>query len=136
MKDNTHDMDFDEFDDAMTPKPEESDFDRIVESAISRRGMLGGVLAFGGVAMIGGALAPKAQAAAHAKPARFAFEQIGTSTADAITLPPGYSYDIIARWGDAPIDTSLRLAESRRSAQPVIDLVNTVFGGNVTVKPV
>ena len=100
MKDLTHGMDFDEFDEAMSPRPETSDFDLVVERAITRRGMLGGVLAYGGVAMIGGSLAPKAQAAAHAKPSRFAFEQIPTSTADAITLPKGYSYDIVALWGD------------------------------------
>ncbi|MEM7523113.1 MAG: PhoX family phosphatase [Pseudomonadota bacterium] len=100
MKDLTHDMDFDEFDEALSPKPETCDFDRVVESAISRRGMLSGVLAFGGVAMIGGALAPKAQAAAHAGPSRFAFDAIPTSTADAITVPSGYNVDIIVRWGD------------------------------------
>ena len=100
MKDLTHDMDFDEFDEAMSPKPEDSDFDAVVESAISRRGLLGGVLAFGGVTMIGGAMAPKAQAAAHASGARFVFDAIPTSTADDITLPPGYSYQIVSRWGD------------------------------------
>ena len=44
MKDLTHDMDFDEFDEAMSPRPETSDFDRVVEAAISRRGALTGAL--------------------------------------------------------------------------------------------
>ncbi|MEO1613590.1 MAG: alkaline phosphatase PhoX, partial [Pseudomonadota bacterium] len=95
-----HDMDFDEFDEAMSPRPETSDFDRVVERALSRRGFLGGALAFGSVAAIGAGVAPKAQAAAHAKSSRFAFEQIPTSTADDIMLPPGYSYDVVVRWGD------------------------------------
>ncbi|MEL7465187.1 MAG: PhoX family phosphatase [Pseudomonadota bacterium] len=100
MKDLTHDMDFDEFDEAMSPRPEESDFDQVVERALSRRGFIGGALAFGSVAAIGAGAAPQAQAAAHAKSSRFAFEQIPTSTADDIMLPPGYSYDVVVRWGD------------------------------------
>lgn len=100
MKDLTHDMDFDEFDEALSPRPETSDFDAVVERALSRRGFLGGALAFGSVAAIGAGAAPQAQAAAHATSSRFAFEQIATSTVDDITLPPGYSYDVVVRWGD------------------------------------
>ena len=48
MKDNeNHTLTFDEFDEMVNPRPEECDFDRIVESALSRRGFLGGVMAFG-----------------------------------------------------------------------------------------
>ena len=100
MKDHaTEEISFDDFDELVNPKPEICDFDEIVERAIDRRGFLGGVLAFGGVAMIGGGLAKEAQAAAHAS-SRFAFEQIATNTLDDITVPPGYSFEIVAKWGD------------------------------------
>lgn len=99
MKDHvTEEISFDDFDEMVNPRPETCEFDEVVERAIDRRGFLGGVLAFGGVAMIGGALAPKAQAAAHSS--RFAFEQIAANTLDDITVPPGYSFEIVAKWGD------------------------------------
>ena len=42
MKDE---LSFDDFDEKMNPRPELTDFDVIVENAISRRGFLGGTLA-------------------------------------------------------------------------------------------
>ena len=100
MKDlHTEEVSFDDFDEQINPKPETNDFDLVVERAISRRGLMGGVLAFGGVAMIGGALAPKAQAAAHTS-SRFAFDQIAANSVDDITVPEGYSWEMVARWGD------------------------------------
>lgn len=95
----TEEISFDDFDEVVNPRPEGCDFDDVVERAIDRRGFLGGVLAFGGVAMVGGGLANEARAAAHASN-RFAFEQIAISTADDITVPPGYSFEIVAKWGD------------------------------------
>ena len=51
------DLSFDEHDELINPRAEETDFDRVVESALSRRGFLGGVLAFGsGAAAMGGGL--------------------------------------------------------------------------------
>ena len=88
---------FDDYDEVINPKPEHNDFDAIVERAISRRGLLGGVLAFGGFTALGGALVPTgAKAAAD----RFAFDAIDVSTADAITLPPGFKSQVVVRWGD------------------------------------
>ena len=91
------DLSFDEFDEIVNPRPEENDFDRIVEAALDRRGFLGGVLAFGSFAALGGALSPStAQAATN----RFAFDQIAANTSDAITVPEGYKVDVVVRWGD------------------------------------
>ncbi len=94
MKD--HNLSFDAFDELVNPKPETCEFDAVVERALSRRGFLGGVLAFGGAAMIGGGLAPTAQAAAS----RFTFEGVPTSTADALIVPEGYKAEVLIRWGD------------------------------------
>lgn len=97
-----HDLSFDDFDEAVNPKPEESDFDRILERALTRRGLLKNIMACGSVAAIsslgaGAALMP-GQAAASKD--RFAFSQIDANTLDDITLPEGYNAQIVTRWGD------------------------------------
>jgi uncharacterized protein len=88
---------FDEFDEIVSPRPEETDFDRIVESALSRRGFLGGALAFGSAAAaLGGPLRLRAGTAAPL----FGFEGIAASTRDAVVVPEGYVVEVLARWGD------------------------------------
>ncbi|MFN3132562.1 PhoX family protein [Roseibium sp.] len=94
---DTKDLSFDEFDEVVNPRPEENDFDRIVESALSRRGFLGGVLAFGSFTALGTSLVPTGAKAADG---RFAFTQIPTSTADAVIVPEGYKSEILVQWGD------------------------------------
>ena len=96
MKDD-HTLSFDDFDEAINPRPETTDFDRVVGSALSRRGFLGGVLATGSFAALGCALVPQA---ARAATSRFAYDAIGVSTADDITVPAGYKADVVVRWGD------------------------------------
>ena len=90
------DLTFDEYDERINPRPEECEFDRIVEAAISRRGMLG-VLGFGSFAMLAGTSITKA---ALASTSRFAFDPIPTNTDDAVTVPEGYRAEVLIRWGD------------------------------------
>ncbi|MEM1299206.1 MAG: PhoX family phosphatase [Pseudomonadota bacterium] len=95
--DDREEISFDDWDELVSPRPEECDFDRVVEAAISRRGFMGGVLAFGSFAALGGTMtSTDAMAASN----RFAFDAIGTNSADDITLPPGYKMDVLVRWGD------------------------------------
>jgi len=94
---NPDDMSFDEFDEYINPKPDENDFDRIVDRALSRRDLLKGVVAFGGVAAFGNTLMPTQ---ALASESRFAFEAIASSTEDGITVPPGYTARVVTKWGD------------------------------------
>ncbi|MBE1281897.1 MAG: DUF839 domain-containing protein [Rhodobacteraceae bacterium] len=96
MKDDQT-LSFDDFDEAVNPRPETCDFDRVVDAALSRRGFLGGVLAMGSFATLGGSLIPTA---ARAVSDRFAFQAIPTSTADAVTVPAGYKAEVMVRWGD------------------------------------
>ncbi|MGR3615935.1 MAG: PhoX family protein [Paracoccaceae bacterium] len=90
-------LSFDDFDEEINPRPEITDFDKVVEAALSRRGFLGGVLTLGSFAALGGALVPQT---ARAATGRFAFDAIATSTADEISVPAGYKAEVIVRWGD------------------------------------
>ena len=98
--DELDDLSFDEFDEAINPKPENSEFDAIVEEALSRRGFLGGVLAMGGVATIGVATTSLTPIAAQAADYRFGFPAVAASTEDTIIVPEGYNWHVAARWGD------------------------------------
>jgi len=93
------DLSFDEYDELLNPKPDENDFDRIVEAALTRRGLLKGVLAVGSVATLG-SLTAFVPSEAQAATSRFAFDAIDANTLDDITLPPGYSAHVVVRWGD------------------------------------
>ena len=88
---------FDDYDELLNPTSEHTDFDDVVENAVSRRGFLGGALAFGSFAALGStALTMDAFAATD----RFAFDPISSNSLDAITVPKGYNAQVIVRWGD------------------------------------
>ncbi len=95
--DPTH-LSADDWDEVMHPRPATHDFDRVVEAAISRRGFLGGVLAFGSGAAAMGLAAPGAARAEAG--GRFGFAPIGISTDSTVHVPEGYRWDILVRWGD------------------------------------
>ena len=100
MKDVDYtEMSFDEFDEAVNPPPERIEFDEIVEEALSRRGFLGGVMSFGAGSFVLGtsALTPSG---AEAATSRLGFAQVAANTLDDITLPEGYSSQVVLRWGD------------------------------------
>ncbi len=92
-----NEISFDDFDELINPRPDECDFDRIVERSLSRREVLKGILAVGGVATLGSFALPEEAVAASS---RFAFTQIPANTLDDITVPQGYVAQIVARWGD------------------------------------
>lgn len=95
----------DEWDEQNFPRAEENEFDRVVERAISRRGFLGGVLAFGsGAAVMGTGVLGLSMSEAKASTSRFAFKPIPTYTDATVHVPEGYSWEILARWGDALVD--------------------------------
>ena len=74
---NPDELSFDEHDELINPKPEETDFDRVMDRALSRRDLMKGVMVFGGVAALGNTLFP---AITEATPHRFAFDAIDAST--------------------------------------------------------
>ncbi|WP_298434602.1 PhoX family phosphatase [uncultured Jannaschia sp.] len=121
MKDLEH-LSADEWDEIRSPRPETTDFDRVVERALSRRGFMKGVLAFGsGAAVMGSGLLTSTSARAQ-EAANFAFEGIPIQTDGTVHVPDGYDWQVLARWGDPlfsdaePFDpeTGITLASSDR----------------------
>ena len=93
------DLSFDEFDEIHYPRPQETDFGRLVERAVSRRGFLGGGVAFGAAAFVAGAGALR-PFTARAADDPFGFEAVAANTLDTVTVPPGYNWHIVAKWGE------------------------------------
>ncbi len=102
MKDiDLSELSADDWDELNDPRPNENEFDQVVEEAISRRGFLGGVVAFGsGAAVMGtGTLLSSTSADAQAA-SRFPFTPIPIQTDGTVHVPEGYSWSVVARWGD------------------------------------
>lgn len=93
-------LSFDDEDELKFPRPSEQGFDRVVESAISRRGFLGGALAFGSGAAVMGTGLLKGTTALALQSSRFAFEQLAPQTDGTVHVPQGYKWDVLVRWGD------------------------------------
>jgi len=101
MSDKTHTrLSADDWDEINFPRPEENDFDRVVERAISRRGFLSGALAFGsGAAVMSAGLLDAIPALAQQSD-RFAFKPIPIATDGTVHVPEGYTWKVLASWGD------------------------------------
>lgn len=97
------DFSFDAFDEARRPAPQSTGFDQVVERALSRRGFLG-VLAYGsGAAAMGlgtGVTGLLSSVSAEAATSRFAFTPIPIATDATVHVPDGYTWQVLARWGD------------------------------------
>ncbi|MCM2476869.1 PhoX family phosphatase [Rhizobium sp. CG5] len=103
MTDNkTNYLSWDEWDELQNPPPAVTDFDQVVESALSRRGFLGGILAVGSAAAAMGTLGnlmSSTSAQAQDAASRFSFKPIAISTDNTIHVPEGYSWKPLAKWG-------------------------------------
>ena len=97
--DKQSEISFDGYDELINPRPEETDFDKVLQVALTRRGLLKSVMAAGSIASLG-SLATLAPGEAIAASDRFAFDAIDTNALDNITLPEGYSSQVVTRWGD------------------------------------
>ncbi|MEO1677325.1 MAG: PhoX family phosphatase [Pseudomonadota bacterium] len=102
MKDiDLQDISADDWDELKFPRAKVQEFDRVVERAISRRGFLGGALAFGSGAAVMGTAFLKGTTSAQAQQAsRFAFEPLAPQTDGTVHVPDGYSWQVLVRWGD------------------------------------
>lgn len=132
MKDQSYEpMNWDAFDERRRPAPETVDFDRVVEAAMSRRGFLRSVVVLGsGAAAMGlgtfmSSTSAKAQAAATS---RFGFTPIPTATDGTIHVPEGYSWKVVAAWGD-PLFSDAPAFDHDNYGHPV-EASSRVFGEN------
>lgn len=104
-------------------------FHELLAQRLSRRGFIEG-----GAALALGLSTPSEVAASQAANG-LSFKPIAGSKADAIVLPPGYTYDIVARWGDSlstrvpDLDTS-KLAAGILLQPEAADHQNHRFGAN------
>lgn len=121
-------LSWDEFDEMRDPRPDANGFDAVVERAISRRGFLGGVLAFGSAAAVMGSGVLSSTTSARAQAAAFAFEPIGIATDHDIHVPKGYGWKTLVRWGD-PLFKEAEGAYSPETGVSV-DMSDKVFGEN------
>lgn len=90
----------DAWDELTFPRPKVQEFDRVVERAISRRGFLGGVIAFGSGAAAMGTSFLRGSAALAQGAVTFPFEAIPAYTDGTVHVPEGYSWNVLVRWGD------------------------------------
>ena len=118
---------FDECDETHFPRPIPTDFGRLAERTISRRGFLGAGRAFGAAAFVMGAgvLGPLP---ALAGASRFGFEPVAANGLDTITLPPGYRWQVVAKWGDPMWSHSIAFDPETRGSGESQELA---FGDNV-----
>ena len=106
--------------------PTPTDFETLAEKAVSRRGFLGCGVAFGAAAFVmgGASLAPSA---ARASGGRIAFEPVAANTLDTVTVPSGYSWHVVARWGDSMWSSSIAFDQASRGTGAGQELA---FGDN------
>ena len=100
-KQDITDLSWDDFDELRDPRSDENGFDAVVERAVSRRGFLGGALAFGSGALAMGAGLMSSTTAARAEGAAFKFKPIPIGTDFDIHVPESYQWKVLVRWGDA-----------------------------------
>ena len=114
MKDiDTAKLSADDWDELNFPRPEVQEFDRVVERAISRRGFLGGVLAFGSGAAVMGTSLLKGSTALAQPASRFPFTPIAPQTDNTVHVPEGYTWDVLVRWGDPLFSDEIGRASCR-----------------------
>ncbi len=118
------DLSFDEWDELQSPPPAVTDFDVIVEKAMSRRGFLGALTATGTTAFLMGtsALNP-----AQAATSRLAFSAVAANSLDTVTVPEGYSWHIVATWGEPLWSNAPDFEQTTRGTG---ETQETAFGDN------
>ncbi len=118
----------DDFDEFYFPRPGETDFAALAGREISRRGFMRGTAAAAAAAFV--ASTAPARAAAPAAPAsgdRFGFKPVAANTLDTVTVPEGYGWHVVARWGD-PLWS--RGAEFDDATKGTVESQEMAFGDN------
>ncbi len=90
-------LSFEELDEINSPRSEETNFDRVVAESVSRRGFLDGLITVGASSFIMGTAGMAGRA--HAAD-RFGFEAVKANSFDTVTVPKGYDWHVVAKWGE------------------------------------
>jgi uncharacterized protein len=90
----------------------EIDMYKIIESAISRRAFLGGSAALGVASIASGGMYVNSAFSVASR--RLTFEAVAANSEDTITLPKGYSWDILMSWGDGLWSDSVAFDDATR----------------------
>ncbi len=123
-------LSWDEWDELQNPPPAVTDFDRVVASAVSRRGFLGGVLAFGSAAAAMGTLGQlmSSTAVEAAEPtSRFPFTPVPAGTDATVHVPDGYRWKPLAKWGQ-PLFSNVADLDPMKGVS--VENSDKVFGEN------
>src|SRR5262249_12238990 len=89
-------------DDAVSNPTENATFESVLDARYSRRAVLSGGLVAAGIAILGTeALRP---GRARATDALLGFQGLPVSKADAVTVPQGYTAEVLSAWGDPIAD--------------------------------
>ncbi|WP_169568285.1 PhoX family protein [Sneathiella limimaris] len=92
------DLTFDEFDEIENPGPEQTDFEILTDKMLARRSFMKGGLALGlGSLVLGSTVLSSRDAMATS---RLAFKAVAANSNDTITVPDGYDWQVVVRWGD------------------------------------
>jgi len=118
----------DDWDEMNFPRPEKQQFDDVVERAISRRGFLGGVLAFGSGAAVMGTAMLKGSTALARQADRFAFTPVPTATDGTVHVPEGYGWQRLISWGDPLFSDAL--GDFSQDTGGSVEMSDRVFGEN------
>ena len=117
----------------MTRTPDATPFAHLLSQRLTRRRVLAAGAALAPLAVAGGGLLG---ACTTMRPASaLSFKGIQGSKADEVVLPPGYRYDVLARWGDslwtsAPDLDASRLAEGVLLESGAAERQQRQFGTN------
>jgi secreted PhoX family phosphatase len=129
MKDvDTTKMSADDWDELNFPVPKFRNFDRVVERAISRRGFLGGVLAFGSGAAVMGTSFLKGSTAMAQGTSRFPFEPIAHCRPTTPSTCPRATAGTCSCAGAIRCSPTQRARSTRRPVS--VEMSDRVFGEN------
>jgi len=97
---------FDENDQRNHPRPDETDFSRMVDAALSRRQLLGAAgaglgLFFGGQGLAQAAVGQASKRIGPGIGPFIGFAPIPANSLDTVSVPAGYQWRVLASWGDA-----------------------------------
>ena len=115
-----------DIDELNEPKSAPTDFEILAENAISRRGFLGRGVAFGAAAFVMGATG-MTPFPVRAAAGRLGFEAVAANGLDTVTVPRGYRWHVVARWGDPMWSHSIAFDQSTRGSGASQELA---FGDN------